>query len=190
MGSLGTPLGILCDKKTHMYKCSFIQSPMDTGSPPLYRSRPTSFHPHTIPPDPFPRMLYTNYQAPPKTTFAANLKLRTNSSSNSHISTFLNAPNSTLTPAALKVSTQSLFNSTAEEGHGDLAKSLPFSFCFISVCLSNAHPWAKQCFRLCRSVTPSISVCFLPFSFFLIILHCLCYLDDKKILTKRLLHTK
>ena len=42
-----------------------------------------------------------------------------------------------------------LFYSTAEEGHGDLAESLPFLFHFISMCVSDAHPLAKQ--RYCLS---------------------------------------
>ena len=42
----------------------------------------------------------------------------------------------------------SLFYSTAEEGQGDLTESLPFSFRFISVCLSDDHPWAGRCCHL------------------------------------------
>ena len=38
--------------------------------------------------------------------------------------------------------------STAEEGHSDLAKSLPFSFHFISICLSDAHSQARRRYHL------------------------------------------
>ena len=43
----------------------------------------------------------------------------------------------------------SLFYSNAEEGHCDLTKSLPFSFRFICICLSDAHLQARQ--RFCLS---------------------------------------
>ena len=65
------------------------------------KPRPTSCHPHSIPPDPFPRMLvcqcHTNTTKP--------LLPPTNSSSNPDtppVSTSVNPPNYTLVPGALK----------------------------------------------------------------------------------------
>ena len=87
---------------------------------------------------------YTNYQTPPQTTSAANLKLHTNSSSNPDtppVSTSVNSLNSTLARAALKVQL-GLFCSTAEECQDLLPESLPFSYHFISICQSVAHPQA------------------------------------------------
>ena len=77
--------------------------------------------------------------------------MHTNLSSNPDtppVSISVNPINSTLAPEALKSFDSSLFYSTAEEGHDDLAESLPFSFNFISVCLSDAHPRAGRCFCL------------------------------------------
>ena len=71
---------------------------------------------------------YTNYLIPPQTTSATNLKLHTNLSSNPDtplVSTSVNPPHSTLTPAVLKFRF-SLLYSTAEEGHCDLAEIFIF----------------------------------------------------------------
>ena len=84
---------------------------------------------------------YANYQTPPQTISTANLKLHTNSSSNSDTSPVSTSVNPQIPPSPQRhLQFQfSLFYFTAEEGHCDLAKSLPFSYHFISICLSNAH---------------------------------------------------
>ena len=150
---------------------------MDTGSSPRYRTQ-TNQLPSTLNPT---RSLsknvglsvsYTNYHTPPQTTSATNLKLHTNLSSNPDtppVSTSIN-PQIPPSPQRHLKFQLSLFYSTAEEGHCDLAESLPFSFCFIFLSLSNAHLWARWLFSSvlgrCHSVTPSIFVCSMPFQVF------------------------
>ena len=94
----------------------------------------------------------TNYQTPPQTTFTANLKLHTNSSSNHdtpQVSTSVKPPHTQPLSQQYLQFWVSLFYSTAEEAHGALAESLHlFSFCFISVCLSDTHLQAWRCYRL------------------------------------------
>ena len=74
---------------------------------------------------------YTNYQTPPQTTSAPNLKLYTNLPSNPDtppVSTSVNPPKFHPRPSGIKQFRFSLLYSTAEEGHCDLAESLHFHF--------------------------------------------------------------
>ena len=144
---------------------------MDTSSPPQHWTQtyqmPSTYNPtRSLSKNAGLSMSYTNYQIPPPTTFAANLKLHTNSSSNHNIppdSTSINLlhiPPSSQWHLEFRVS---LFYSTAEEGHGVLAKSLHlFSFRFISICLSNAHLRARRHYHL-SLVSAALSP--LPFLF-------------------------
>ena len=85
-----------------------------------------------------------------QTTSATNLKLHTNLSSNpdtfpsQHL---LTPPNYTLAPVALTVSTQSPVFYCWGRPLWSGPKST-FSFHFISICLSDAHPRAGRCSRL------------------------------------------
>ena len=128
----------------------------NTGSPPWYWTQtyqlPFTHNPaRSLSKNAGLSVSYTDYQTPPQTTSAANLKLHTYSSSNPDgppVSTSVNPRSSTLAPAAV------------------LTLSLLFycwgkSFRFISVFLSDAQPWAWRHYHLCkcRSVSPSVIVC-------------------------------
>ena len=82
---------------------------------------------------------YTNYLTPPQTTYATNLKLHTNLSSNPDtppVSTSVNPPQIPPSPQRHLKFRLSLIYSTAGEGHSDLAESKsalsPLPFLFVS----------------------------------------------------------
>ena len=82
---------------------------MDTGSPPrtqTYQLLSTLNPTRSLSRNAGLLVSYTNYLTPPQTTSATNLKLHTNPDT-PPVSTSVNPPNSTLAPAALKVSLQS-----------------------------------------------------------------------------------
>ena len=118
---------------------------MDTGSPPRYRTQTYQLLSTLNPARSLSRnaglsVSHTNYLTPPQTTSTANLKLQTNFSSNPDTptaSTSIDPPNSTLTSAALKVSTHSLLFYCWGRPWW-FGRKLTFSFRFISICLSDA----------------------------------------------------
>ena len=118
----------------------FLTLWMDPGSPPWYWTQ-TYLLPstHKLPdstPDHICRQFETAYQLILQSRHTPGLNI------------YLTPLNSTLASVALKSFWLRLFYSTAEEGHCDLAESLPFSFHFFSICLSDAHPRAGWRFRL------------------------------------------
>ena len=92
---------------------------------------------------------YTNYLTPPQTTSSGNLKLHTNLSSNPDtppVSISVNHPHSTLAPAALKFHFSILILLLRKATV--IWPKYSFSFRFITICLSDAHPRAGRRSRL------------------------------------------
>ena len=140
----------------------FLTVWMDTGSPPRYWTQTYQLLYTLNPTRSLSRnaglsVSYINYLTPLQITSAVNLKLHTNLSSNPDtplVSTSIKPPNSTLAPAALKVSMQSpLFYCWGRP----LWSGWNIHFRFISICLTTLTCRCQSSvLGKCRCVQPSI----------------------------------
>ena len=121
---------------------------MDTGSSPRYRTQncqllSTLNLTRSLSRNAGLSVSYTNYLTSPQTTSATNLKLHTNLSSNPDtppVSTSVKPPKFHPCPSSTKSFNSVSYSLLLRKASVIWLKN-SFSFCFISISLSDVHPW-------------------------------------------------